>query len=292
MRRSIQWVACGSVLVAASCTGMEAVGSMALNLGRNLLLNTAQSNFGEKYTEDIGKLVDLLLVKELGGDSNDGTKVKSSPLMGSSLTGASTGEGNVPLQLDIAVLRKEDVEGMSLPIPVEDGDILRDGVGRESDGDNLKIQFTAGSDCYVYAVWIDATSWATPLFPVGPGYNAPNPVQTGRRYTFPEGDQWFYLDNYRGAENLYFMASREPIDDLSVLLAQLAVKKREFRIVDESPVTIDEPTELSRGLAGVRTGAGSLVQTGTGQETASASQLFVATDDANQLVVTRWFRHE
>jgi len=177
-------------------------------------------------------------------------------------------------------------------VPIEDGDLLRDGVGRDSAGDNLKIQFTAGSDCYVYAIWVDATSWATPLFPIGPTYTSANPVEAGRRYTFPEGDQWFYLDDYRGVENLYFLASREPISDLSGVLVGLAGQTREFRGDQSSLVTINEPAELTRGLAGVRTGAGALVQSSSGKESATASQLFMASDGSDQLLITRWFRHE
>jgi hypothetical protein len=196
-----------------------------------------------------------------------------------------------PLELELAVVREVLHAGRPVPVPVEDGGVLRDGIGREEQGDNIKIRFEVKEPCYVYAVWVDATAWSTPIFPLGPDYAFENPVEPGKSYALPEGEAWFYLDDYRGVENLYFVASREPMPELERVLGEIAAMKREFRQDLERPALVDAPGELTRGLAGTRQGH-TAVEASDGEQHEVASQAFISELAAGDMVVTRWFRHE
>lgn len=262
------------VLGLGGCSTVEAIGDVAVAAGRRMLVERAQENYGGTHSTDLGKVLDILMVQNLteGGEAPP----------------PSTTPG-APLEFELAVVREVVLDGRATPIPVEDGAVLRDGVGRAEPGDNLRVQFEVSESCYVYAIWIDATAWATPIYPVGPGYELAARVPGGQTITVPGGGEWFFLDGYRGVENLYFVASREPLAELDVLVRALAGKERPPL---EDPVSVDEPAEATRGIGGTRPGATTSVQGSDGATHLVASQTFVSAMTGGDLVVTRWFRHE
>lgn len=278
----------------AACAGSAlALGGIAVEAGRRLLLNTAEKNFDGEYNEQFEKLYEVLLeqrsataLASQNTGQNDGTSARPGV---ASFTATPAGVPDEPIRLDVTVVREVVIDGRPVPVPVEDGDVLVDGIGRDHDGDNLKIRFQVNTECYVYAVWIDATAWATPVFPL---QSTDNPVEPDKRYSVPEGDDWLYLDDYRGVENLYFVASHVPIPELERSLESFAGRTREFREEGIEVALVDEPAEITRGLAGVRPGKSAPVTATDGTSHDVASQSFVSELASSDLVVTRWFRHE
>jgi Domain of unknown function (DUF4384) len=290
--------------LAAAC--METgVGSIAMDAGRKLLMGTAKKNFGADYNDTFSRMIDILMLRTVAGAPGaPGAPGDSGPTGYEPTAYAEAGaasQGSLaqappaapePIALELTVVREVVLDGRSVPVPLEDGALLRDGVGRPGEkGDDLKVRFEVNVPCYVYAVWVDATAWATPLFPEGPGYAFENPVQPHKSYGLPGGDDWFYLDDYRGVETVYVVASREPLADLEQVLGELHGKERAFRQDVERPTLLDEPGEVTRGLAGTRPGRADVVaRDGTSHEV--ETQAFIAGLASGELVVTRWFHHE
>jgi len=287
-----------SALGLAGCAGAgAALGGLALEAGRKFLLNTADSNFDPQYNASFEKMLDVLLAQAGGAPASE--RSRTSATAGTVTPGIAPApqsfrgvEELVPIELEVTVVREVVVDGSPIPVPVEDGATLRDGVGRESDGDNLKIRFRTNTDCYVYAVWVDATAWSTPIFPRSTDWSYENPVEADREYSLPEGGDWLYLDDYRGVERLYFVASHDPIPELEDTLESFIGMTRSFRTEGQEVALLDEPGEITRGLAGTRPGRASAVQATDGTTHEVASQAFIAALADSDLVVTRWFRHE
>lgn len=279
-------------LLALACAGP--LGSIAMEAGRSLLRGVSDSNYDANYTQTLDKLLDALVNRDSSAGAEHPIALAAVPAGAQPVEDAEPAAAAEPepLELEVAVLREVIVDGRPLPVPVEDGDVLLDGVGREGTGDNLKIRFEVSEPCYVYAVWIDATAWATPLFPSGLAGTFANPVRAGDEVTLPGDGSWLYLDDYRGVETLYFVASRTPLADLEAVLAELEGRERSFRADIAEPATVGEPTEITRGLAGVRPGRAQGIVATDGTAHAVESQAFLAELAAGDLVVTRWFRHQ
>jgi len=77
-------------------------------------------------------------------------------------------------------------------------------------GDHYKIYFSANRDCYAYIYQIDAKGEIFQLFPLhqfdGLVLNQDNPVTGGVNYMLPSRNRYFYLDDTKGEETLYFAA--------------------------------------------------------------------------------------
>jgi len=304
-----------AVLLLTACAAGGAITQVALEAGRKMLSSTAEKNFGGEYGSAFDKMLDVLAFNQVAAATGAPTAPEGSAEPAAT-AGPAPAAPQVPLQLDVSVVRHVVVDGRPLAIPVQDGEELRDGVGRDERGDDLKVQFRVNTECYVYAVWVDATAWTTPLFPRSVAHAYENPARPNVTYSIPRGDDWFFLDDYRGVENVYFLASREPQPQLDELLdtflgmerafrAELeepaAVTEpeeitrgmeRAFRAELEEPAAVTEPEEITRGLGGVRPGQASLVQTDDGASHSVDTTSFVSQLAAGDLVVTRWFRHE
>jgi hypothetical protein len=279
----------GLLIFLCGCAG--SIGALAVDAGRKILFDRAEKNFGSEYSSDLGKLIDLITVKTV---LEEPTPVEAGAVEPEEPAQAQEqlAPELEPIELELVVARHLLSDGRSIPVPLPDGAVLRDGEGRPGEGDDLKIQFRVNVPCYIYAVWIDATAWATPIFPHGPGYTFANPVEPDRGYEAPEGDGWFYLDGHRGVENLYFLAFREAQPELDALLADLKGRERAFLPDVVEVAAVDEPHEITRGLAGVRPGAAATLTSTDGSDHQVASQTFVSQVGSADLVVTRWFRHE
>ncbi len=271
MRQRVLVAAAVAVLTLAGCAAFGATAAnIAASIGRDMLLGPAQNNYGDQVSGLLEGLLDNIGFTP--------TQLVETPV------------NAPPLGLDVAVLRELVVDGRSVPVPVEDGDILRDGVGRDTTGDNLKVKVQASAECYVYVVSVDATGWAQPLFPGGLAGAGSNPVRAGQALELPAGSDWLYLDEYRGVETLYFLASRERRTDLEETLTELAALTRPPL---SNPTPVEQPATLARGFSGTRPGAAPTMVTGSdGAKHQAVAQSFMANAGSADLVITRWFRHD
>ncbi len=286
------------VLAVACACSSTPLGSIALKAGQSLLRNVAEKNYEPEYVGTLGKMLDILAAQNAAPVA--GAEVATTPLTSPTTpepeaTSAAqhASAGPIPIELEVAVLREVVLDGRPAPVPVADGDVLVDGFGgRATSGDNLKIRFESNTACHVYAVWIDATGWTTPIFPRSETYAHANPVEPGERYDLPEGHQWWYLDEFRGVETLYFVASHEPLLELERILEGLVGKRRALRPEVEEPTTVAATEEITRGLGGVRPSQVQGVLASDASLHDAPSQLFLAELPGSDLVITRWFRHE
>lgn len=199
-----------------------------------------------------------------------------------------TGPG---IALEVALLAQQRTpDGQVRLRPVADGDVLHDGRGDPARGDKIKIFFAANCSCYVYVIGIDATGYVAQVFPGGDVQSA-GPVAPGARHLLPGGTAWWGLDDYRGVEQIYFIASRERRRDIEQRIAELA-GRRPLVPADYRPVREPAIVAMTRGLVQVQSAAPTVIpaEYGAGQEVSPT--LFQSTVADADLVITRWFRHE
>ncbi len=217
-----------------------------------------------------------------------------SPSQASSLTsqpgyGASASSAIV---LDVAILAQRASDRAARrtePQPIQDGEVLRDGGSDPRKGDVVKFSFRTNCDCYVYVIGVDATGYVARVFPDKAG----KPVRANQQYVVPQGTAWYGLDQYKGTEQVFFIASRRPRPDMEKSLQQLAQTpraslSRNYRAVREAAL----PDAATRGLVKVNMGTKSTVSSESGQPYSFTPQAFAAQPGTDDVAVTRWFRHE
>ena len=204
--------------------------------------------------------------------------------------------GNSPttsaIVLDVAILAQRASDRAARrtePQPIQDGEVLRDGGSDPRKGDVVKFSFRTNCDCYVYVIGVDATGYVAWVFPEKAGKS----VRTNQQYVVPQGTAWYGLDQYKGTEQVFFIASRRPRPDVEKSLQQLAQTprsslSRSYRPVREAAL----PDAATRGLVKVNMGTKSTVSSESGQTFSFAPQAFAAQPGTDDVVVTRWFRHE
>jgi len=88
-------------------------------------------------------------------------------------------------------------------------------------GDQFKINFMANGDGYVYVINFDSQGKALIIFP-HPEAGTGNQVKAGQTYEIPSSPaNWYYLDDTKGQETLYIVASPFPIPNLDSLVSDL-----------------------------------------------------------------------
>lgn len=193
---------------------------------------------------------------------------------------AGTGSG---LALDAAILVQR--AGSATLETIRDGDVLRDGGDDPARGDLLQFYFRSNREAWVYVIGIDATGYVAQIFPDtsgGPG----NPVAADREYVTPPGNQRWGLDSQAGVEQVYFVASEFPRDDIEQVINGLLTQPRQISTNQYRPVR--RPAVVrTRGL--VKVGS-----PGNGQMTKAvpASDTWYAPEASSEVVLTRWFVHE
>jgi hypothetical protein len=203
------------------------------------------------------------------------------------MTGASP-QPATPLTVDLALLRKSAAGGRTSLVPIQDGEVLRDGRGNPQAGDKFKVVFRASADCYVYIVSIDGSAWAQGLFP-SKHASASNPVSAHREYTFPEGHYWHSLDQFRGIETIYVVASLRPRPDIEAILTQIAGRERH---PSATPQQVEQPAVIPFGFGGTQPGPAASVPAEGGQVQQVMTTTFYPNPGDRDLRITRWFRHE
>jgi len=88
-------------------------------------------------------------------------------------------------------------------------------------GDQFRINFMTDGDGYVYVINFDSQGKALIIFP-HPEAGAGNQVKAGQTYEIPSSPaSWYYLDDAKGQETLYIVASPFPIPNLDSLVSDL-----------------------------------------------------------------------
>ena len=195
------------------------------------------------------------------------------------------------IRLDAAILAQQRTRDNQVTLrPVRDGDVLYDGRGDPARGDKVKFFFETNCDCFVYIIGIDATGYVAQIFPEGDLANA-RPVRAGREYLVPGGTTWWGLDDYRGIENIYFVASRSRRGEIERIVSNMAGTRppvaQDFRPVSEPAIV-----PVNRGLVQVQSAAPTSVPTEFGGSQSVDPTSFQSTLAGADLVVSRWFRHE
>ena len=150
--------------------------------------------------------------------------------------------------------------------------------------------FSVNCTCYVYVIGIDATGFAAQIFP-DPAANAVNPTQPGQQYMLPEAGSWWGLDEYRGTEQIYFVASFRQRTDIENAIAALAQQPRD-PVSNYQPVMQAAIIPVPRGLVKIQNAQPTLVPTSYGKPYEVTPTMFLSTAAGADLVITRWFRHE
>jgi hypothetical protein len=78
-------------------------------------------------------------------------------------------------------------------------------------GGGFRTKFEAQNDCYAYIFQMDSHNNLKMLFPSPEVTGARNPLDSGKAYQFPKGDDWFILDRATGPEKVLALASRRPL---------------------------------------------------------------------------------
>jgi hypothetical protein len=130
----------------------------------------------------------------------------------------------------------------------------------------------------------DATGWIQPLYP--PGLAAAGPLAAGSRVFLPSDGQWYALDQHRGVESFYFVASKARLPAIEEVLSPFAAGQRP-PLLHAHAEPVGEPTAIT---SGVRTRQPAEA-TAPGASAAVAAQAFLAEPGADAIVVTRWLLH-
>ena len=206
-------------------------------------------------------------------------------------TGYSTTGGAIgtPIGLDVVMVKKTMRNGAAVMVPIKDGDVLKDGRGNAKAGDKFRIMFRPQTDGYVYVVAIDGSGWAQGIFPA-PTSPLANPVKAGQEYTLPEGNNWFSLDQYKGIETIFFVASQEKRADLEEILQSITGRERP---ATENPQQVTKVAMVPYGVGGARPSAkGFSLSGGSGQDQTIMPTSYFSKTAGEDLRLTRWFRHE
>jgi len=222
----------------------------------------------------------------------------SQPGFNSSPYGAQPGMGGYPGQiyprsiepiaLDVAVLRQVVAgEGKKVAV-VNDGEVLKEGRGDPQAGDKFKIVFRANCECHVYVISVDGSGWAQPIFP-DKNFPGANPVKKDQEYTFPADQYWFTVDQYRGIETIFFVASYSKRTDLEEVLASMTGKERP---AITPPAQVEVPPIIPNGFGKTQSAQPTLVRSESGQPAQVTPTTYIAGQAGEDLRVTRWFKHD
>jgi Domain of unknown function (DUF4384) len=204
-------------------------------------------------------------------------------------TGVQTQETGTPIGLDVIMVKKAIRNGAPVVLPIQDGDVLRDGRGNAAAGDKFRIMFRPNSDGHVYVIAIDGSGWAQGIFPP-PTAPLANPVKAGEQYVIPEGNNWFSLDQFKGIETIFFVVSQDKRQDIEEILQSITGHERP---ASESPHQVTKVAMVPDGVGGTRPSAKPFgLSEGSGPDHAIIPTSYLAQQAGQDLRLTRWFRHE
>ena len=199
----------------------------------------------------------------------------------------------VSMNVDILVQRSNSSQP---PQPIQDGETLFSVPGNPEAGDKIKVSFRPNCDCYVYIVGIDSTGYLAAIFPDKSNTNGNNPVKANRQYTFPEGTEWYGLDDFKGVENVYFIASKNRRLDLERIIKKMSrtprnISKDNYQAVKVAAIP---PTRgmVKINVANTTSMQSSFVQSSQGITHKFTPTTFSTSASNADLTITRWFNHQ
>lgn len=230
-----------------------------------------------------------------GGYTATGQPYGTQPYGGSAYGSQPYGSGAVygrglsePVAVDVAMIRQKRTEKGKEVVLMNDGEVLKDGGAVKEAGDRFKIVVRTNCDCYIYITSIDGSGWAEPVFPAKES-KIVNPVKKDEEYAFPETGHWYTLDEIKGIESFFVVASLNRRLDLEESLSKLTAEKRpNAKIVAK----VEEPPVIPRGVGSVKTRGILKVQDETGTAVQVTPLSYAAAPPNQDVTVTRWFKHE
>ena len=189
-----------------------------------------------------------------------------------------------PVTLDVALIRQVNSAAGKQVTLIQDGETLKDG----PDGDRFKLVVRTNCECFVYIVSIDGAGWAQPVFPLANSVVA-NPLKPEVEQAFPDGPYWFTLDQFKGVETLFLVASPARRTDLEESLTQLAGQQRPST---QATAQVEEPAVIPNGFGKTQAGHATQVRDGAQPPVQVTALSYVAAKPGDDVRVTRWFKHQ
>lgn len=121
-------------------------------------------------------------------------------------------------------------------------------------GDSLRAVVEPQRDVYVALVMIGGRNKPQLLFP-HPSVRGADHIRAGTELVLPAADGWFRLDRQAGVETVLLLASRQPLDSLDDLLADMALYTQSARKQRDGGVAIDSGTGQPRSRSDRALGA-------------------------------------
>lgn len=97
--------------------------------------------------------------------------------------------------------------------------------------DNYALYLKPAQDCWIYIYQTDSAGNTLRLFPNDDFKTAANPLSAGREYWAPNDGDYYFLDENKGKETIYVVASRKPKPALEELVS--AKQEAFLKKVDE-----------------------------------------------------------
>lgn len=129
--------------------------------------------------------------------------------------------------------------------------------------DNYALYLKPGQDCWIYIYQTDSAGNTLRLFPNDDFKTQGNPMAAGREYWAPNDGDYYFLDENKGRETIYVVASRRPKPELEALVSarqEVFLKKvdelklmgaagsRSVSVVKSKPLRGNEADILSKRL--------------------------------------------
>jgi hypothetical protein len=189
-----------------------------------------------------------------------------------------------PVTLDVALIRQVSTSNGKQVALMQDGETLKGG----ADGDRFKLVVRTNCECFVYVISIDGSGWAQPVFPLVNG-TVTNPFKPEVEQSFPDGPYWFTLDQFKGVETFFLVASPARRTDLEESLTELAGQQRP---VAHANAQVEEPAVIPNGFGKIQAGQATQVRDEAQQPVQVTPLSYVAAKAGEDVRVTRWFKHQ
>ena len=152
----------------------------------------------------------------------------------------------MPLELSMNIIgQREEADSSVSEVIVKEGSILHS-------NDNFQVHFEINKDTYIYVLIFDSSGEAHQLFP-DPKIQLANNIKAGTKYSVPQANQWFWLDENVGIETIYVLAAEKPLDDIKGLLKEMeGVNAPEKKAL--SAKVMERIIVLERGVGGITEG--------------------------------------